>query len=203
MPENDQLISLFREHIASSAPLDEIDAAAARIAEAVGGSSPHLRLTALVAAAYQVLLRRMPRPDALSLVAEAFHEPMRPYVHDGTRAALDAAEDPFTVITEISRDREENYFGADFSFSRTEDSSRYLVDVHRCFYVHVLGLAGVPELGTVFCDFDTAWISAIDRDRHGVDFRRPTTIARGGTTCRFHFLRVDPGPQPRTRIDQG
>ncbi|WP_077010225.1 L-2-amino-thiazoline-4-carboxylic acid hydrolase [Saccharothrix sp. ALI-22-I] len=189
---NEQLISLFREHIASSAPLDEIDAAAARIAAAVGGSSPHLALTASVAGAYQVLLRRLPRAEALSVVARAFHEPIRPYVHDGTRAALDAADDPFAVITGFSKDREENYFGDDFSFSRVEDSSRYLVDVRRCFYVRVLDVAGVPELGTVFCEFDAAWISAIDRDRHGVDFQRPTTIARGGATCPFHFRRVTP-----------
>ncbi|AXB42432.1 L-2-amino-thiazoline-4-carboxylic acid hydrolase [Amycolatopsis albispora] len=192
MHENDQLIALFREHVAPSAPLDEVDAAAARITAAVGGSSPHLPLTALVAGAYQVLLRRLPRAAARSLVAKAFHEPMRPYVHDGTKAALDAADDPFTVITGFSKDREENYFGDDFVFSRVEDSSRYLVDVHRCFYVRVLEIAGVPELGTVFCEFDAAWISAIDRDRHGVDFERPTTIARGGATCPFHFRRVTP-----------
>ncbi|GAA1345164.1 L-2-amino-thiazoline-4-carboxylic acid hydrolase [Saccharothrix algeriensis] len=192
MHENDQLISLFREHVAPSAPLDEVDAEASRIAAAVGGSSPHLPLTALVAGAYRVLLRRLPRAAAMSLVAKAFHEPVRPYVHDGTRAALDASDDPFSVITGLSQDREENYFGADFSFSRVEDRSQYLVDVHRCFYVRVLDVAGVPELGTVFCEFDTAWISAIDRERHGVDFRRPTTIARGGATCPFHFRRVAP-----------
>lgn len=192
MNENEQLITLFREHIAPSAPLDEVDSAASRITAAVGGSSPHLALTALVAGAYQVLLRRVPQAEALSLVARAFHEPVRPYVHDGTKAALDAADDPFSVITGFSKDREENYFGADFAFSRVEDSSRYLVDVRRCFYVEVLAVAGVPELGPVFCEFDAAWISAIDRERHGVDFRRPTTIARGGATCPFHFRRVTP-----------
>lgn len=189
---NEQLISLFREHIAPSAPLAEVDAAAARIVAAVGGGSPHLALTALVAGAYQVLLRRVPRAQALSLVAKALHEPIRPYVHDGTKAALDAADDPFAVITGMSKDREENYFGDDFSFTRVEDPSRYLVDVRRCFYVRVLDVAGVPELGTVFCEFDAAWIDAIDPDRHGVDFRRPTTIARGGATCPFHFFRVSP-----------
>jgi hypothetical protein len=187
---NEELISLFRTHVEPSVPLDEVDAAAARIVAAVGGASPHLPLTALVAGAYQVLLRRLPRAGALSVVAGAFHEPMRPYVHDGTRAALDAADDPFEVITGFSKDREENYFGDDFAFSRVEDSSRYLVDVRRCFYVRVLEVAGVPELGTVFCEFDAAWISAVDRDAHGVDFQRPTTIARGGATCPFHFRRV-------------
>ncbi|WP_158848310.1 L-2-amino-thiazoline-4-carboxylic acid hydrolase [Saccharothrix deserti] len=189
---NEQLISLFRAHIEPSAPLDEVDAAAARIAAAVGGSSPHLPLTALVAGAYQVLLRRLPRSEALSLVAQAFHEPIRPYVHDGTRAALDASDDPFSVITGYSKDREENYFGSDFSFTRVEDASQYLVDVHRCFYVQVLAVAGVPELGPVFCEFDAAWISAIDRDRHHVDFQRPTTIAHGAPTCPFHFRRATP-----------
>ncbi|MCC8247821.1 L-2-amino-thiazoline-4-carboxylic acid hydrolase [Saccharothrix luteola] len=187
---NEELISLFREHVAALVPLPEVDAAASRIAAAVGGSSPHLPVTALVAGAYQCLLRRMPRSDALRSVARAFHEPIRPYVHDGTKAALDAADDPFTVITGMSKDREENYFGDDFAFTRSESASHYHVDVHRCFYVRVLAVAGVPELGEVFCDFDAAWIDAIDPDRHRVTFRRPTTIARGGSTCPFHFDRT-------------
>lgn len=64
------------------------------------------------------------------------------------------------------------------------------VDVHRCFYVRVLAGAGVPEPGEVFCDVDAAWIDAIDPARHRVAFRRPTTIARGGSTCPFHFNRT-------------
>ncbi|MEU4444848.1 L-2-amino-thiazoline-4-carboxylic acid hydrolase [Actinosynnema sp. NPDC050801] len=189
---NEELISLFREHIAAVVPLPEVDAAASRIVAAVGGSSPHLPVTALIAGAYQCLLPRVPQPEALRLVARAFHEPIRPYVYEGTKAALDASDDPFTVITDMSKDRERNYFGDDFSFSRTESPAHYHVDVHRCFYVHVLAVAGVPELGTVFCDFDAAWIDAIDPDRHHVAFHRPTTIARGGSTCPFHFHRVTP-----------
>ena len=189
---NEQLIALFREHIAALVPLPEVDAAASRIVAAVGGSSPHLPVTALVAGAYQCLLLRLSRSEALRAVARAFHEPIRPYVHEGTKAALDAADDPFTLITEMSKDREENYFGDDFAFTRSEGPAHYRVDVHRCFYVHVLAVAGVPELGPVFCDFDAAWIDAIDPDRHHVDFRRPTTIARGGPTCPFHFHRTQP-----------
>ncbi|GGP35297.1 L-2-amino-thiazoline-4-carboxylic acid hydrolase [Saccharothrix coeruleofusca] len=192
---NDLIITLFREHIGREVPLTELDDRAERIVAGIGGRSPHLELTAVVVAGYQCLLARMPQREALVRVARAFHEPTRPHGHDSTRAALDAAEDPFAVIVGYSKDREENYFGADFAFERTaDDDERYLVDVRRCFYVEVLARCGVPELGPVFCEFDAAWISAIDPDRHGIDFRRPTTIARGGATCPFHFRRRDVRP---------
>ncbi|MBB5956614.1 hypothetical protein FHS29_003200 [Saccharothrix tamanrassetensis] len=188
---NDQIIELFRAHISRVVPLAELDERVARIVALVGGDSPHLPLTATVAAGYQALLTRMPQEQALTVVTQAFHEPVRPFVHDGTKAALDAADDPFAVLTDISKDREENYFGADFAFVRSaDDRARYLLDVTRCFYVEVLAKCGVPELGTVFCEFDAGWIGAIDRDRHGIDFTRPTTIARGGATCPFHFRRL-------------
>ncbi|MEV0680880.1 L-2-amino-thiazoline-4-carboxylic acid hydrolase [Actinosynnema sp. NPDC050436] len=195
---NDHIIELFRAHLADHVPAAEVDAGVARaVAEAgprVGCDSPHLPLTATVVAGYRALLDRMPREEALSLVAQAFHEPLRPYVHDTTKAALDASDDPFRTITDVSKDREVTYFGADFAFARSEDADSYLLDVTRCFYVAVLAACGVPELGPVFCRFDAAWIGAIDRDRHGVDFTRPTTIALGGTTCPFHFRRADRVP---------
>ncbi|MEU6149758.1 L-2-amino-thiazoline-4-carboxylic acid hydrolase [Actinosynnema sp. NPDC047251] len=187
---NEQIIELFRAHLADRVPATELDDGVARVVALVGGDSPHLALTATVVAGYRALLGRVPREQALLLVAQAFHEPLRPYVHDTTKAALDAADDPFRVITDVSKDREENYFGADFAFARSSDEDSYLVDVTRCFYVEVLAACGVPELGPVFCEFDASWIGAIDRDRHGVDFTRPTTIARGGATCPFHFRRT-------------
>ncbi|TWP51108.1 hypothetical protein FKR81_15875 [Lentzea tibetensis] len=183
---NDQLISFFLAHLG----VPDVAERAEEIIAAHGGDSPHLRLTATVIAGYQVLLRSVPRDEALRRVAAAFHEPIRPFVHDGTREMLDSADDPFTAMVDTSKDREDNYFGADFTFVRSADDGRsYLVDVHRCFYWDLLRANDVPELGPVFCEFDAAWIGAIDPDRHGFTFSRPTTLARGGATCPFHFYR--------------
>jgi hypothetical protein len=186
---NDQIIELFRERLSRDFPdmLPEVDERAAR----VEGDSPHVRLTAIVLAGYQALLKRVPRAQALDLVGKAFHEPIYGVVHDATLAALDASDDAFATMVDFSKDREDNYFGVDFTFVRSaDDGQRYHVDVHRCRYVEVLTREGSPELGPVFCEFDAAWISAIDRERHGIDFQRPTTIARGGSTCPFQFSRT-------------
>jgi hypothetical protein len=182
---NDQLIELFVAHLG----VEGVSERASSLAAEYGGDSPHLKLTTTVLAGYQLLLEQVPQDEALLLVGKAFHEPIFGFVHDGTRAALDSSPEPFATMVEFSKDREDNYFGSDFTFSRVEDSSKYLVDVHRCFYWDVLRFFGAPELGTVFCEFDAAWISAIDRERHGIRFSRPTTIARGGLTCPFHFFR--------------
>lgn len=45
------------------------------------------------------------------------------------------------------------------------------------------------ELGAAMCEFDGNWMSAIDPERHGFRFERPTTIGCGGTHRPFHFRR--------------
>jgi hypothetical protein len=189
---DDQIIGLFRERLSRDFPdiLPEVDSRTERIFTDAG-DSPHLRLTAVVLAGYQAVLARVPREQALDRVGKAFHEPVRGFIEDGTRAMLDASDDPFTALVDVSKNRERDYFGVDFTFVRSaDDDERYLVDVHRCFYFDLLSRNGCPELGPVFCEFDAAWIGAIDEERHGFRFERPTTIARGGPTCPFHFIRT-------------
>ncbi|MEO6084241.1 MAG: L-2-amino-thiazoline-4-carboxylic acid hydrolase [Umezawaea sp.] len=187
---DDLIISLFRERLSGEFPgiLAEVDAHLERIPR---DESPHFALTAMVVAGYQALLGLLPREQALDAVGKAFHEPVRGYIQDGTRELLDTSDDPFTALVDVSKERERDYFGVDFTFVRSvDDEQRYHVDVHRCFYADLLARNGVPELGTVFCEFDAAWIGAVDVRRHGFRFDRPTTIARGGHTCPFHFTRT-------------
>jgi hypothetical protein len=187
---DDLIISLFRERLGREVPdiLAEVDERLERI---VGDRGPHFALSAVVAAGYQALLARMPREQALDVVGKAFHEPVRGDIHDGTREVLDTSDDPFTALVDTSKERERDYFGVDFTFVRSvDDGQRYHVDVHRCYYVDLLARNGIPELGPVFCEFDAAWIGAVDVERHGFRFDRPTTIARGGPTCPFYFTRT-------------
>ncbi|MCP2164779.1 L-2-amino-thiazoline-4-carboxylic acid hydrolase [Goodfellowiella coeruleoviolacea] len=172
-----------------------------------------VRLTAFVAATYRVLCEqstdtpgeplgeplggRLTAAEAEPLVSAAFLEPMREPVRQGTRAALDTAEDPFAVMVSVAKQREHGYFGGAFTFVRSaDDDQRYHTDVHRCGYLAVLTAGGAAELGPVFCRFDAAWIDAIDPERHGFRFDRPTTLALGGRSCPFHFTRVRQAHQP-------
>lgn len=108
-----------------------------------------------------------------------------------TREALDASDDPFLTLREVSRDREVGYFGSSFGFERPRDDGRaYHLHITGCAFVRLCGLEGAPELGPLLCEVDSGWIAAIDPERHRMRFDRPTTIALGGDRCRFLFTRT-------------
>lgn len=150
----------------------------------------HLRFAALVLAGYRALLEVLPRDETLSLLRDALIEPSRPWVLGGTKQALDHASDLFTLLTQISKEKEASFYGRTFAFERRQDDKyAYLPDIKRCFW-HVFFVAnGAPELMPTFCKWDTNWMDAIDPDQHGFRFERPTTLGYGGDACRFWFIR--------------
>ena len=152
----------------------------------------NLIMTTAVLAAYQVLHDKMSHDELLTLLHDAFINPMRDYVQSASAQALDNAPDPFNTMTEISKSREASAFGAGFTFEHERDDGQaYLVNVRSCFYHNFFVTNGAAELTPIFCDFDANWITAIDPSRHGFYFVRPTTIGYGGTMCPFHFYRTE------------
>jgi hypothetical protein len=75
-----------------------------------------------------------------------------------------------------------------FPNTQSDDGDLFTSTVTRCGNVEVFGALGCPELGRLGCDHDLAGYPAI-ADRHDFEFRRPTTIAKGGDVCRFRFYR--------------
>ncbi|MFF5211649.1 L-2-amino-thiazoline-4-carboxylic acid hydrolase [Streptosporangium sp. NPDC000396] len=151
----------------------------------------NLRMTLALVAAYEFLLPRLGREEAVTVVGAAFNEPLSDMLRESTRAMLDTAPDPFEAMVALSKSREEYAFGRGFTFGRAaDDDRRYLLDVHRCFYHDVLVANSATELTPVMCAFDKGWIDAIDPDKHGFRFERATTIGLGGTHCPFHFRRT-------------
>jgi hypothetical protein len=156
----------------------------------------NLHMLAAVLAAYRVLAGRMPRDQLVSLLRETFAGQFRDVVRDGTARWLDAVEDPFREIVDLSKSREEHSFGAGFQFERERDDDQaYVLNVRGCFYHNFFAANGAPELTPIFCDFDLGWIEAIDPGRHRLRFERPTTIGHGGEMCPFRFFRLEP-PEP-------
>jgi uncharacterized protein YdhG (YjbR/CyaY superfamily) len=103
---------------------------------------------------------------------------------------LDEASDPFAAIVALTRDRERQAFGAGFVFTHPDDDEDHFTSqVERCFFRDVLGANGAGKLTPIFCAFDANWIDAIDPDRDGFGFERPTTIGGGGPNCPFRFRR--------------
>jgi hypothetical protein len=155
-------------------------------------SRHNLALTLAVLAGYQELAPAIDDEERLlEALRAAFVEPLRPAVRAATAAVLDAAPDPFAVMVNISRRREREAFGAGFVFTHPhDDDDRYVAQVERCYYHEVLRANGAALLTPVFCAFDANWVEAIDPDRHGFVFERPTTIGTGGSACPFRFRRA-------------
>ena len=153
----------------------------------------NLHMLAAVLATYRVLAGTMPRDRLVTLVRECFAGQFRDVVRDGTARWLDAADDPFGAMVNLSKAREQHSFGAGFQFEHERDDAQaYVLNVRGCFYHNFFAANGAPELTPVFCDFDLGWIEAIDPSRHGLRFERPTTIGHGGEMCPFRFFRVGP-----------
>lgn len=154
-------------------------------------SRHNLAMTLAVLAAYQELAPERSDEELVPLLQSAFVEPLRPYVHQATRAALDSVPDPFAEMVRVSRDREQLAFGAGFTFSHPEDDhNRYTAQVDRCYYHDVLRANRAAQLTPIFCAFDANWIDAIQPARDGIEFDRPSTIGTGGTSCPFRFRRT-------------
>lgn len=87
-----------------------------------------------------------------------------------------------------------------FANTQSDAGDAFTTTVTRCGNVEAFRALGAPELGRLGCDHDLAGYPTIV-DRHDVVFRRPTTIAKGGTTCRFLFYRR--GTEPATEDIEG
>ena len=151
----------------------------------------HLRLMARLLAGYRSMRELLDQEECLALLRSALIEPSRQPVRESVRRLLDDAVDPMAALVDISRVREETFFGRTFAFARHQDDSRaYLLHVVRCFY-HQFAIAnGVPELMDVLCEWDWIWAEAIDPVTHGFSFELPTTLGYGGDVCRFCFRRL-------------
>ncbi|HEY8481120.1 MAG TPA: L-2-amino-thiazoline-4-carboxylic acid hydrolase [Spirillospora sp.] len=200
--ETTALIDGFFDHLATTLGDSDVMAAMRARHEELTAANRHLivdeasvhnlRATLALVAAYEILLPRLGRDDAVALVRAAFVEPLGETVREGTRAMLDASPDPFRTMVASAKTREEHAFGAGFTFRHpVDDDDRYFADVHRCFYHEVLVANSASELTPVMCAFDANWIEAIDPAKHGFRFDRPTTIGLGGSHCPFHFTRTD------------
>src|SRR5262249_23514724 len=151
-----------------------------------------LRQSAVVLAAYRHLRSAVPDQELLGLLRVAFTEPLRSVVRGGQAQALDQADDPFGPLVVISKLGEEHFHGGSFVCERPRDDDRaYYLDVTRCLWHSFFVAEGCPELTTIFCAFDEAWIGAIEPGRHGLRFERATMLGQGGSLCPFHFFRVE------------
>jgi hypothetical protein len=150
----------------------------------------HLRFMSLLLAGYRILQGVLTKDDALILLKKAAIEPSRQDILQGVRYALNYAPDPMKVLTDASKEREEEFFGQTFAFERIQDDNHaYLLHVNGCFYHRFSVENNVPELMQILCAWDWSWADAIQPEKDGFKFELPTTLGLGGDVCRFYFRR--------------
>ena len=79
------------------------------------------------------------------------------------------------------------------SDSIVDEPDRLRIKVVSCANVDLFTAIGAPELAKLGCDHDLAGYPVI-LDRVDAEFRRPCTLAKGGTYCDFNFYRRGSAP---------
>ncbi|MXQ55600.1 L-2-amino-thiazoline-4-carboxylic acid hydrolase [Shimazuella alba] len=147
----------------------------------------HLETVAIVLSTYLILKSVWSKEEAFHSIRKAFIEPFREYGKEKTNLTLDS-ENPFRQIVDLSRMREQYFFGSTFTFERVQDDEHaYLLDVTNCFYHNFFSKNNAPELTAIFCEFDNIWIDSIDTKKHKFYFERTETMGLGGKKCPFYF----------------
>ncbi|EGD35382.1 MULTISPECIES: L-2-amino-thiazoline-4-carboxylic acid hydrolase [unclassified Capnocytophaga] len=162
----------------------------------------NVQFAVLTVALYEAFIEfHYSEKEAFHYVCIAVNEPIAPFMEQNTEAFLTASEDPFETIVQISKTREQNYFGKSFTFvHRIDDAFGYVLQIKSCLFHEVLKVLGYPFLQSIICQIDCGWIKGIKSDKHGLQFVRPTTFATG-TTCQMWFIKKEPTPKIAKNID--
>ena len=77
----------------------------------------------------------------------------------------------------------------DYHVQTIEESDNHLrIVVDRCLNVEAGKMLGCPEISKLGCDHDLAGYPPIE-DKLNMEFRRPTSMAKGDSCCEFNFYR--------------
>ena len=83
----------------------------------------------------------------------------------------------------------------DFHVQQVEETEHHLrIVVDRCLNVDAGRMFDCPEIAKLGCDHDLASYPSVEPAVHAV-FRRPCTLAKGGSCCDFNFYREGFAPE--------
>lgn len=132
------------------------------------------------------------RDEILTMIEKSFSQFDRQAQKESIRESLENADDPMETMVENSERKMQESYGDIFEIEPEGDGEQfYSSTVRQCGYHEFFESYGVPELTQVMCAWDRNWADEIDPEEHGIEFKRPTTIAAGDDACRFEFHRVD------------
>ncbi|MEL7217072.1 MAG: L-2-amino-thiazoline-4-carboxylic acid hydrolase [Pseudomonadota bacterium] len=145
----------------------------------------HIVFAASALCVYRYRLRENPSKE---MAKEAIRRTITSYLKRTTAAMLWLScvfsKDTFETVRSYTKDKSGPAYGASFDIDYTEIDNGFVSIVKACGYRAFLARHGADELIDVFCEWDKVWIDALPKS---VAFRRPTTLAQGGKSCRFEF----------------
>lgn len=151
----------------------------------------HVLMTSYILASYRTLLSHsLTETEAMEVISSAFSSYGEFWMKWGMKLALFFSKDPMRMIKRFAESRGKATYGASFQIENEGDgNSTYTSSVKRCGYYDFFKRNGCPELTGIMCRWDLNWANQISKDKHGIIFERPTTIATGDEACRFSFKR--------------
>lgn len=152
----------------------------------------HILMTSYVLASYRILQQYIDDVASIKrIIGDAVCEPGMGWIQWAVRLSLFLARDKMKMMVEQTNKKAVGY-GESFVIEQQGDgASFYSSNVKRCGYHEFFKANGAPELTRLLCAWDKIWADEIKPDKHGIEFRRPTTIAAGNDMCRFEFQHVN------------
>lgn len=154
----------------------------------------------LLSSMYLVLAEMEGKESAYEFLKSIFHK-IGPTAHGAIYNIRDLERcegDIFTNFCKLNRAIFENSAGKGFyNIEEISDSDnlQYL-RLTTCLNVDAFSTLDCPELARLGCEIDMAcYAPEALGDKVNLDFRRPSTIAKGGSSCEFHYYRKGHAPQ--------
>ena len=152
----------------------------------------HQKIACLMLAAYRTLKISVEDHELmLDILCTALTKPNSWMIRNATRVMLFFSKDPMTTLVNYTKNRVPPMYGNVFEFTNEEkDRNEFTMRITSCYYHNFFVTNGAIELTPLFCAWDKNWIEPISPTKHGVKFQRKTTLATGGDSCPFTFVRL-------------
>lgn len=157
-------------------------------------ASTHLQIACLVQGTYQTLLPwfKNDHEKVMEIIRKPVGESSAAAVGVAQRIALLLSFDKFRLVSKGLKHMEAD-FGKAFVVEHYEKPDFHRARVRRCLYHSVFTAEGNPQLTPIFCALDSMWFDQLKPQKHGVEFRRPTTLAGGNAACDFVLRKLRGG----------
>lgn len=146
----------------------------------------------LLVVIYETLEKRYNKVEAYAYAKAAIQDASKTIMNELYQAdTLAQFEDPYLAFWEYHK----AMFKDDDNFPNEiiEEEGVKKMIVHDCRNCAIANMT-IPELAPLGCDHDITGFQAIS-DKIGMDFRRPTTLAKDGKPCEFMFFRKGTAPE--------